>query len=133
MICMVKFRSRLKVWFFDGRQTPHQRHYAWRNNVFICTTQIVILSYVYSCFKTGCHSHKWNQNELCGSSSSSDLLLLVLTLPNIECSFNTMPRLYSNKLRWRIITHYIYSFRFQYRLLSMTTFFEIAEYLIIHY
>ena len=38
-------------------------------------------------------------------------------------------RPYSNKLCWRVITHndYIHSsFRFQYRLLTMTTFFEIA-------
>ena len=42
-----------------------------------------------------------------------------------------MPRPYSKKLYWRIITHYDYthsSFRFQYRLLTMTTFFEIAVY-----
>ena len=44
-----------------------------------------------------------------------------------------MPRPYSNKLCWRVITHYDYthsSFRFQYRLLTMTTFFEIAAYIL---
>ena len=38
---------------------------------------------------------------------------------------------YSNKLYWRVIAHYDYthsSFRFQYRLLTMITFFEIAVY-----
>ena len=39
-----------------------------------------------------------------------------------------MPRQYSNNLRWRILTRYDFtqsSFRFQYQLLAMTTFFEI--------
>ena len=40
-----------------------------------------------------------------------------------------MPRQYSNNLCWHIIIHYDCTqspFRFQYRLLTMTTFFEIA-------
>ena len=43
-----------------------------------------------------------------------------------------MLRPYSNKLRWRVITHYDNTqsfFRFQYKLLTMTTFFEIAVYM----
>ena len=40
-----------------------------------------------------------------------------------------MPRPYSNKLRWRVITHYDYtqsSFWFQYQRLTLTTLFETA-------
>ena len=41
-----------------------------------------------------------------------------------------MPRRYCNNLRWCVITHYDYipkvPFVFQYRLLTMITFFEIA-------
>ena len=54
------------------------------------------------------------------------LLLLALTLHSIECMFIIMPRPYRNNLRWRVITHHDCtqsSFRFQYRLLTMTTFF----------
>ena len=40
-----------------------------------------------------------------------------------------LPRQYSNNLCWQVITHYgctQSTFRFQYRLLTMITFFEIA-------
>ena len=71
------------------------------------------------------NSRYWNRKELCGSSTTINILLLALTLQNIECTFTKIPRPYSNKLvklRWRVITHYDYtqsSFRFQYRLLTM--------------
>ena len=66
-----------------------------------------------------------------GSSSTNNLLLIVLTLQNIECRFIMMPRPYSNNLHSPVFTHYDCtqsSFRFQYRLLTMTTFSEIAVY-----
>ena len=75
------------------------------------------------------NSRYWNRKELWRSSSSSNLLLLALILHNIECRLIIIPRPYSNKLRWRVIAFYDYthsSFRFQYRLLTMTTFSEIA-------
>ena len=66
----------------------------------------------------------------CGGSNSTDnLLLLASTLHNIECRFIIMPRPYSNNFHWRVITHYDYtrgSFRFQYRLLTLTTFCKMA-------
>ena len=75
------------------------------------------------------NSRYWNRKEPWGSNSTNNLLLLALNLHNIECRFIVMPRPYSNKLHWHVITHYDYtqsSFRFQYRLLTMTTFFEVA-------
>ena len=71
----------------------------------------------------------WNGKELWGLSSTNNLFMLELTLHNVECSLIKMPQPYSNNLRWCIITHYDCtqsSFRFQYRLLTITTFFEIA-------
>ena len=57
------------------------------------------------------------------------VLLLASILQNVECRFIIMPRgPCSNNHRWRVITRYDCtqsSFRFQYRLLTMTTFFEI--------
>ena len=76
------------------------------------------------------NSRYWNLKELWDSSSTNNLLLLALTLQNMECRFIIIPRQYSDSLRWRIITLYYdcteSSFRFQYRLLTITTFFDIA-------
>ena len=53
------------------------------------------------------NSRYWNRKELWGSNFSSNLLLLALTLHNIETAgwFIMMLRPYSNKLCWRVITH----------------------------
>ena len=52
------------------------------------------------------NSRYWNRRKLWGSNFSSNLLLLVLTLHNIECRLIMMPRPYSNKLFWCIISRY---------------------------
>ena len=48
----------------------------------------------------------WNRKEMWGSSSTNNLLLLALTLRNIECGLIIMPRPHNNNLRWRVITRY---------------------------
>ena len=69
------------------------------------------------------YSRYWNRTEeLWGSSSTKNLLLLASTLQNMEYRFIIMPRSYSNNFRWCVITHYDHdctqsSFQFQYPLL----------------
>ena len=57
---------------------------------------------LYSYFKKGhiVNSRYWKWV----SSSTGNILLLALTLHNIECRFIVIPRPYSNNLRWRVIT-----------------------------
>ena len=77
------------------------------------------------------NSRYCNRKELWGLSSSGNLFLLALILHNIECRFIIMPRPNSNNLRWHVITYYDcsqISCRFQNRLLTKTTLFEIAVY-----
>ena len=87
------------------------------------------------------NSRYWNRKKLWGSSSTNILLLLALIVQNIGCRLIIMPRPYSNNLRWPVITHYnsltvygymypkfLSEFRFQYRLLTMTTFSEVFVY-----
>ena len=50
------------------------------------------------------NSRYWNRKELWSSSSTNNLLLLALTLQNMECRFIRMPRPHSNNLRLRELT-----------------------------
>ena len=64
-----------------------------------------------------------------GLKNTNNLLLLALTLHNIECRLIIMTRPYSNNLHLPVFTYYDCtrsSFRFQYRLLTVTIFFEVA-------
>ena len=66
----------------------------------------IIHVYSYSKKVVIVNSRYWNRRKLWGSNFSSNLLLLVLTLHNIECRLIMMPRPYSNKLFWCIISRY---------------------------
>ena len=76
------------------------------------------------------HSLHWNRKELWGSRSTNTEFINV-SIDFAKCIrmqvHHIMPRQYSNNLRRRIITHYDCtqsSFRFQYQLLTATTFFK---------
>ena len=93
-------------------------------------TILFLASHLYTAISKKVNSRYWNRKELRCSSST---YYKALTLQNIECRFTIMLQPHRDNLRGCVINHYDCtqsSFRFKYRLLTVTTILEIAVYIV---
>ena len=115
---------------FEGEKTCKVLLLTWGICIAIAFFLFLLSFLVYSYFKKMVvivNSRYWNRMGLWGSISTNNLLLLELTSQNREGRFTIIRQPYSNKLRWRVITHYDCTqspFRFLSRIMTMTTFYS---------